>query len=360
MSTEIVTVLAGGMTFSAWESCSWSAAIDEACRSFQVNTTERPGQFSFPPGTPLTLLATGSLVVTGYVNHYHSSGDAKSHKIKIAGRGKGQDFVDCSAIHPKGYGKDKTAEEFGRELDKYGVGITAKIPLPKIPMQQIKQGETCKGCVDRYLRPTGGTMMGEPDGSISITNASVATRAAGALIEGVNILEWSVDLNDQGRMSEYTVKGQRREGTGEENLRIKEQATDGGVKRYRSRLIVQETDTDKGRARERAKHEKERCAGNATRATVSVQGWRDGAGQLWTPNTIVFVASPTLMHLVQDMLIERVDAEQDSKSGTTAKLCLVDPRAYRGRGQNGAGSDPAWNAGQGGGAGAVRGEALNL
>lgn len=345
MATEYVTVLAGGFAYAGWESCSWSAAINEACRSFQVDTTEMPGEFAFPPGTPIQLLATGSLVLDGYVNHYHSSGAAETHRVKITGRSRSQDFVDSSAVHPKGYAKDKSADEFARELDKFGVGITAKVPLPKIPMQQIKQGERCFRCVERYLRSHGATQMGEPDGSISITNASVATRAAGALIEGVNILEWSVDFDDQNRMSDYTVKGQRREGTGEENLRIKEEAKDSGVRRYRPRTIVHETDTDKGRARERAHHEKERCAGNGTRACITVQGWRDGGGKLWTPNSVVFVNSPILMHLVQDMLIERVDAEQDSKSGTTARLSLVDPRAYRGRGQNGAGSAGAWNAG---------------
>lgn len=345
MSTEIVTLIAAGFEYSAWKHVSWSAAINEACRTFDVDATERPGQFAFPPGTPVQMVATGSLVVDGYVNRYHSSGAATTHKVAISGRGKGQDFVDCSAVHQTGHAENKTAVEFGREFKLAGVQINEKVKLPKIPYQQMKQGETCFNCVERNVRPAGATLMGEPDGSISATNASVATRAAGALIEGKNIKEWSVDFDDEKRMSETTVKGQNRHGSGADNLRIKEQASDSGVKRYRPRVIVAEGDTDKGRARERANHEKERCAGNGTRATVTVQGWRDDAGQLWAPNTIVFVYSPTLMHLVQDMLIERVEGEQDDEGGTFAKLHLVDPRAYRGKGQNGKGSDGAWNAG---------------
>lgn len=346
MGTEIVTILAGGMEYSAWEKVKITAAINEACRSFSIETSERIGEWAFPPGTPITLLATGSLLLTGYVNNYRSSGGATAHNVHISGRSKGQDYVDCSATHKTGFGKDKTPGEFARELDHYGVGINEKIKLQKIPEQRIKQGEPCFNCTERYLRPQGGTMMGEPDGSISITNASVAKRAAGALVEGRNIKQWSVSFSDQSRFSEYTVKGQNRHGTGDENLRIKEQERDGGVKRYRSRLIVNETDTDKSRARERAKHEKESCAGNGTRGKVTVQGWRDDAGMLWAPNTIVFVHSPVLMHLVQDMLIERVEFSQDDKgSGTEAELSLVDPRAYRGKGQSGKGSDPAWNGG---------------
>lgn len=345
MGTEHVKIVVGALEFSNWEKVEVTAAINEACRTFSVETTERPGEWAFPPGTPVSVLAGLSLLVTGYVNHYHSSGDAKSHNVSIRGRGKGQDFVDCAAVHPKGFAKDKTPADFGAELDKFGVGINAKIPLEKIPEQRLKQGETCWRCIERYLRPQGGTMMGEPDGSISVTNASVAQRAGGALVEGRNILRWSVDLDDQNRFSDYTVKGQNRYGSGEENLRIKEQERDGGVKRYRPRLIVNETDTDKGRARERAKHERESCAGNSTRGQVTVQGWRDELGALWAPNTIVFVHSPVLMHLEQDMLIERVAFTQDDKRGTLARLALVDPRAYRGKGQSGKGSDGAWNSG---------------
>ncbi len=348
MGTEFVSVAAGGGNYGGFERVEVTAAINEAARSFSLETTEHPGEFSFPPGTPIQILATGDLMVDGYVNGYNADGDADTHQISITGRGKGQDFVDCAAVHPKGYAKDKTPGQFAQELDKFGVGVTEKVPGDPVPMQQIYQGETCLKCVERYLRPAGKTMMGRADGGIDITNAKAATRAAGALVEGVNIMKWSVQLGDAERRSEYTVKAQNRTGTRPDELRIKETANDSGVKRYRPRIIVLETDGDKARARERADHEKERCAGNSVKATITVQGWRDAGGKLWEPNSIVFVNSPILMHIVQDMLIEKVTFSQDngdSGQGTTAKLDLVDPRAYRGKGQDGKGTAPAVNDG---------------
>lgn len=345
MSTELVTLSAGGFAWSAWDEIEVTAAISEACRSFTVQTSERPGQFAFPPGTPVQVLATGALLLDGYVNHYHSSGAKTAHTVSISGRSKAQDFVDCSGEHPTSHAKDKTPDQFAQELDHYGIGISAKIPLKKVPMQHLKQGETCFRCVERYTRQQGATMMGRADGGIDITNASVATRAGGELAEGVNILAWSVDFTDSDRHQEYTIKGQGRHGHGESVLRIKERAKDAGVKRRRNRTIVHEGDTDKGRARDRAEHERERCAGNGTKAEVTVQGWRDGGGELWTPNTLIFVRSPILMHLMQDMLIERVQFKQSRDGGTTAALSLVDPRAYRGKGQNGKGTDQTWNEG---------------
>ena len=130
MGTEKVTLIAGGFEFSAWEKVEVTAAVDEAVRSFAVETTERIGEFAFPPGTPVTLLASGALLVTGYVNQYDSSGDAKTHRVTIKGRGRGQDFLDCAATHPRGYAKDKTVAEFAR--DAHGL-VHRQLLLPLQP-----------------------------------------------------------------------------------------------------------------------------------------------------------------------------------------------------------------------------------
>jgi prophage tail gpP-like protein len=348
MATEIVTVLAGGTYYRGWQKVTLNAAINEACRKFDVKTTERPGEFDFPPGTPVEIAANGDLFLVGFVNAYSASGEAKSHEISIKGRSSSQDWVDCSAIHKTGYAENKSPVQFAQEFNPYGFPLTDKLGLEPVPYQQIMQGETGFDYLERALRPHGATQMGTADGGIDVTNASVAMRAAGALEEGVNIKIWSVDLTDGSRHSEYTIKGQNRHGHGDHNLRIKQTARDGGVRRYRPKIIVHEGDCDDKRALNRANHEKERSAGACIKAQVTTQGWRDAAGALWTPNTLIFVSSPILMHLEQDMLIESVILEQDEKgSGTTAKLNLVDPRNYRGQGKSGKGSDSSWNEGIG-------------
>nr|WP_150103207.1 hypothetical protein [Hyphomicrobium denitrificans] len=334
------------MRYRAWSKVTLNAAINEACRKFNFESTERPGQFSFPPGTSVEILASSDLFLVGYVNAYSGNGDADTHQISVKGRSSSQDWVDCSAIHSTGYAEDKTPVEFAREFNPYGFSITDKIGLDSIPYQQIMQGETGFEYLERALRPQGATQMGTPDGGIEITNASVAERAAGALVEGVNIGPWSVDLTDGTRHSEYTIKGQNRHGHGDHNLRIKQQAQDGGVKRYRPKLIVHEGDCDNKRARNRANHEKERSAGACIKAQITTPSWRDGAGKLWTPNTLIFVSAPKLMHLEQDMLIENIILKQEEDgSGTRATLNLVDPRNYRGEGKSGKGSDASWNDG---------------
>jgi len=67
----------------------------------------------------------------------------------------------------------------------------------------------------------------------------------------------------------------------------------------------------------------------------------------------VFVNAPKLMHLVQDMLIERVEFVQGASgglggsnaSGTTAKLTWSIRAPTGGDGQSGKESDQAWYGG---------------
>jgi prophage tail gpP-like protein len=352
LNVEVVTVIAGGAPYTDWEKISVTASLSEAVRTFTIETTEHPGQFRFPPGTPVQIYANGDLLIDGYVNVYESTGAHSSHRISVQGRGKGQDYIDSSAEHDTGFWEDKTPEDVAKELNKWGIGIKSEVPLDKIPYQQLKPGETPHQMVERYLRTEGVTQMGEPNGDILMTNASVAKSCFGILLEGQNILEYQVSLTDGSRHSNYLVKGQSRKGIGAGALRIKQQAGDKGVKRHRPKIIANETDTDTKRAKKRAEHEKERGAGRSIQATVKTQGFRDFAGVLFAPNKLIYVHAPILMHLVETMLIEGIQLDQDSKGGSISGLKLIDPRAYKGKG-GGKGSapgapatdeesDPAW------------------
>lgn len=340
-NVEVVTVVAGGVSYRGFETVQCQAAINEAARSFRIDTTESPGEFRFPPGTPVQILANGDLVLDGYVNLYSPSGDGKKHMIGLAGRGKGQDFLDCAPEHATGTWLNKKPDEIAKEIDQWGVGIRAEIPLDAEEYWKREPGETSFQTMERLLRSHGATMMGNADGSISITNASVAKRHAGALVEGFNIKAYQGSISDDKRYAGTFIKGQGRHGRGAGKLRIKEKASDSGARKGRRKEILDERATDSKKAKDRAEHESERAAGLSIQARITVQGWRDDGGALWEPNRLVFVDSPLLLHLVQDMLIEQVQWHQN-KEGAWTQLSLVDPRSYKGKGKGQSRSDRAW------------------
>jgi prophage tail gpP-like protein len=104
---------------------------------------------------------------------------------------------------------------------------------------------------------------------------------------------------------------------------------------------VTDGNTDKKRAKKRAKHRRDRAAGNSRRASISQPGWRDDGGQLWAPGNKSWVES-AFLDLKQDMLIEQVDYLCDGSGGSSVKLVLVDPRAFNGKEGKAASSGDGW------------------
>lgn len=339
---EFVTVIAGGVPYGGWKKVTIQASMDKAVRTFSLTTTEHPGGFAFPPGTPVQILANGTPMLDGYVNRYCPRFDKQSHDVQLSGRSKGQDLTDCSAKDKKGVSswKNKDIGEVAQDLDNYGVGIKAEVKLDKMEKFHLEQGETAYQAIERGLRDQGATLMADENGSgCVITNAEKAKRHAGGLIEGFNILSAQGVLSDDRKHSEYEVKGQRRHGKGEANLRISEKHKASG-KRYRNKIIVHEEDSTPGRARKRAQHEGDRAEGFSISATITTQGWRDDGGQVWQPNYLIFVSSP-MLKIEQDMLIESVTFEQDDSGGSTAQIHVVHPKAYKGKAGKSK-SDGAW------------------
>ncbi len=351
MGPEIVTVIVGGRQWTAWRRVTVRASFQDAARSFQIEAAAEGGgaatAWTFKAGTQIDILFNGTLACRGYVDRYQPKiSEHKSAEITISGRSKSQDFIDSSAVHDTGQFKDKTPQEIGATLDKFGVGVTTDEKLEKVPVYRITPGETAFRCIEKLCREQGVFPVGQADGSIKITKAG-KKKHAGAIIEGVNMKAGDADHNWSGRHSDVTVRGQRPFGHGADALQIEGIARDAEVGRYRPVIVVHDGDTDKKRAKKRADTRRDREAGNALKANVTVQGCHDDGGQLWEPGALVFLQSQFL-DIAQDMAIETMTISQDRHDGSLSVLSLVDPRALGGKGGKGGKAGAAWGSGAGG------------
>lgn len=371
-NAETVTVLANGVPSRVWKHVHVNAGMNRAARYFGLETVEKkdPNQipfsgseraqltdsFAFPPGTEIEIYATpggpntfgdfGDLLTTGYVNAYSPTGDPRSHSITIEGRSATQDWVDGAAIHDRGEWMNQTPLQIAQDLNAqgYDIKISSEIELEEVEYFHIYQGETVDQALERLTRDQFVTRFGQADGSLVLTNASVAKRHTGGLIEGFNVGKFSGRLSDAGRHSEVIVKGQRNKGTAEVDLRVRQSFKDRGVRRFRPKIIIHEGNTTPTRAQKRAQQEVERALGFSVRAVIITQGWRDDGGKLWTPNHLVYVESPSLK-IAGDMLIESVDWHQvaDGQTrGSQSEISLVHPAAYKGSAGKATKTDQQW------------------
>ena len=79
-----VTLVAGGMQYTAFTRAAVTYAANQAARAFAFTVTDATDpwdeQWKFMPGTPVTVLANGQLLLTGYVDKMTPSFDRKSSR----------------------------------------------------------------------------------------------------------------------------------------------------------------------------------------------------------------------------------------------------------------------------------------
>lgn len=357
MGPEVLSVVVGGVRYTAFEEVRVTAAMNKAARTFSLTVAAEFGAPAtnaiFAVGTELEIYANADLLLTGFVDGKQPKMSAQDATIDVNGRSSSGDLIDSSADHKTGRFEKKTPLEIGKELSaKFKkTGFTSDQQLEKVDQYQLTPGESVFRCIEKMCRQQGMTLAGTADGQINITKAGTS-RQGGALIEGQNILEGTANHSGANRHSSYKIRGQRPFDHGEQNLELEAEEMDGAVGRYRPFIGIEDEDTTKGLVKKRAKNRKDRAAGNALKASIRVQGFRDDTGQLWQPGNLVWTESPFL-DIAQDMLIEQVEYAQ-SEAGSIATLSLTDPRAYGGQGAGGGKgnrSGKEWRVGDGGDAG---------
>ncbi len=350
MNEEVLTIQVGGTVYTAFENAEVTAAFDEAARSFQVTIAAEFGgpatQAIFASGTPITFRAGRDVLLTGYVDRYRPSFGSENASISVTGRSKSQDAIDCSAIHKTGRLEKMDPVAIAKAVSQgLDVEITTDQQLKKVPFYQITLGESVFRMFEKLVRRQGCTVTGTANGGMKATKAG-SQRHAGGIIEGKNLKVGDADHDWSNRHSEYILKGQRAEGHGKGALELEAKAKDGAVKRYRPVIVIQRDDTDKETIKKRAETRRDRSAGEATTASITVQGFRDEAGIIWEPGKLVWVESPFL-GLAQDMLIKKASFSK-SGDGSLTRLDLCDPRAFGGKQGKGNKSGATWDQGSGG------------
>ena len=181
-------------------------------------------------------------------------------------------------------------------------------------------------------------LMACPDGKggIVLLKAGAGT-AGGSLRQGQNILSAEGQFDMADRFSDYLVKGQKPgtdKGWGKDACAVRGQYRDQAVQRYRPMLIRAEQSGDSSNAHQRAAWECSVRAARAVTVTATVQGFRqqgvgrEQSGPLWQLNQMADVDLPYL-RISQRLLVAGVEFRRDATSGSTTRLTLRDPAAFK-------------------------------
>lgn len=345
--TDDLTLLIGGRKLSGWTSVRVTRGIERCPSDFDVLMTELyPSDvdaFVIVPGDACQVLLGDDLVITGYVDRLVPSFSDGQHAIRVMGRSKCADLVDCDAEWPGGQITGSSVIEIARKLAApYGVSNTGgdAIPItvstdvtdPDPPIQQfnLMLGEKAFDIIERLCRYAALLAYDDPAGNLFLTRVGQLTAASG-FEQGVNVQAAALEYSMDQRYSEVLAFIQHVDtfadaGDGG-NLQVT--VTDPNVPRHRRKIIIAESGDSKFSVlKRRADWEVSRRSGRSRRLQLTTDGWRDAAGKLYAPNTLVPVNFPALKLEPTVWLISEVTYKRDGQSGTTCDLVIMPPAAF--------------------------------
>lgn len=334
---EELYIAVDNQKLGGWEEVHIVRGVERLPSAFYIRTTDRfPGQISSlapKPGSTCKIYLTDDLILTGYVDVWDVRLTGTQHTILLSGRSKPEDLVD-SSLNPNDFGggalfeastmgeaAKKIAKPF--KIDVAGDAVDEKIPDPK--RFPLNPGMTAGQLLEEIARTTGTLIWDDEEGRLIITKVGTG-RSGSALVEGQNIESLHAVKRMDIRYSDYIVLGQDvKPDTAFRNVRADRRDPEVvALKRYRSRVIPLEAPDQfqKDYADRRADWEAGRRYGRANVITIGVTGWRDGRGDLWYPNNVVSIDSPSAK-IKGDRVISEVTWERGPDRGTTATLTCM-------------------------------------
>ena len=346
-STDVLTLTVGNVSVTGWQRVSVTRPLAAIPSSFSIEVTEKypnAADLDLKPGQPCTVTIGSDLVLTGYVDRYTSAISASQHTIRVEGRSKSEDLVDCSALVAGTSAGSESKDglqvvngdvlSIAQRLAKpYGVTIQTNVqgPFQAIPQFNINLGETVWEIIDRITRYSELIAYDMPDGSVMLSEVGKQSMASGFRI-GDNVETADVMFSMDQRYSEYeghlistmalgTDAGVNTPGVGEI-------VRDDEVPRFPKLYVISEQFVmGQPLAGKRAIWEKNRRWGQSFNFTVTCDAWRDAAGKLWSPNYLAAIDAAALKLKHRDWLIGTVTYLRD-EGGQHARLSLWPPEAF--------------------------------
>jgi prophage tail gpP-like protein len=334
--TDDITLAIGANTISGWDEIRVTRGVERCPNDFDLSLTERfPGEAQdlvVQQGDPCTVSIGGDLVITGYVDRFRPSISPEGHTIRVTGRGKCQDLVDCAAEWLNGQISGSSALQIAQNLAQpYGITVTATEADvgPQIPQFNLIRGESAWEIIERVCRYRGLLAYELPDGSLFLTQVGTGSAASG-FVQGVNVQTASAEYSMDQRFSEYVALLQSVDVFGDlgDGGNLLETAYDPGVPRHRQKVLIAEAGGGGADVcKQRALWEAARRAGRSNQIVLTTDSWRDAAGTLWTPNTTVTLDLSALKLPNYTWVIGAVTYKLD-ENGTTADLLIMPNSAF--------------------------------
>ncbi len=336
---HIVQLTVNNQIHEGWTDCTVELNLDALSGAFALTVTEdwvkknKKMSLKINEGDACSLALDGATVITGWVDKVTPSYSSTAHSIKVEGRDKTGDLVDCSAPITDWHGRK--LEQIAVDIcNPYGIAVICKVDTgAAFGKFSPNPGDTCGATIERLLRQRGLWAYSDGLGNLIIDSPKVGEVIA-SFSPGNAVVEGSCCYDMTQRFSDYHVLGQHNPG-GEDDEDDSEEpeprhpegrAKDPQVKRYRPMVIVAEAAGQGPSFVTRAAFEARVRAAKSRQPKITGVGWVNEKQEIWRPGQTVTL-DDNFLRTEGKWLIANISLTQNA-GGSTCSLTIADPVAF--------------------------------
>lgn len=333
-----LSLTVGDKILSGWDSVRVTRGVERFPSDFDLSLMDKfpgsGGKQLVKEGDACVVKLGSDTVITGYIDRWAPMISSSRHEVRATGRSKCEDLVDCSAKWDNNVITGATPLQIAQRLaSPYEITVSSDVTdMDKVPQFTLNWGESSQEIIDRITRWAALLYYDLPDGSLYLTRVGTK-KAASGVAQGVNIEAAAYEASMDERFSEYTGVSMSVNPLVDDSgygAVTKATANDPDVAkmRYRNRIIIVESTMNTTYLAQQAiDWEMNRRYGRSKVLQVTIDNWRDSAGKLWEPNTLIPVNIPEMG--INDVLwlLAEVTFIKDNR-GTVAQMVLMPPAAF--------------------------------
>lgn len=327
-----IILLTGGKPHQGWKEVVVDRSMENGAWAFELLMTENWGGGNVRPiiaGQSCQVKLDNELLITGNIDSAAPEHDKKTHSIRVRGRSKTADLIDCST----------TGKEFNnRSLAQIAHTLCAPFGITVLDTAQanrafkkvrIAAGQTIYEFLEYLSRIRAVRLIPTPEGNLLITRTGTGfLPTAMKLGENIEAAKGRVDHTQT--FSEYTVLAQQ-EGltfSAQASAHPKGVASDGRITRHRPTVVQSDSPMDISGCDIRARWMRNTQFGRGRSGTITVSGWQQTlGGGSWVPNNLVHVDDSEI-GIVGKRLLVRSRMTLD-KDGTRTENTVMPAEAFQ-------------------------------
>lgn len=328
-----IAILIDGDRFRFWTNSEINLSMDSIdsfslSAPFEADVQRYRETFKPLSYKPVSVYVGGELVLNGKMMNVSPSIDANSRVLSIGGYSLPGVLNDCPfpfSEYPIEYNNQNLQQIAKTAADFFDIGVSFdESPGALFEKVASEPGETVLNFLIGLAQQRGLFTSNTLEGELLFHKAS-NERASDTLKEGeARYLGASPVYDAQQYYSEITGLSATKSFLDAEKYTINNNLTDS----FRP-FVFKEKDVSGADLQEAVKAKIGRMFGKAISITVSVQGWRNNAGEIWAPNKKIKLQSPgAMVYNETDFLIRSVSLKRGDSD--TASLNLILPEAFSG------------------------------